>query len=194
VIHAAFACRLFPTSPATSVEDRRPAAILPLVAVLEQLADLLADMTDEQYRRKPIGPVSSNVGGHVRHCLDHVEALLAGIERGAIDYDQRQRGTSVESNREAALATIREQQRRLRTFPAGIENSLLRLSALVHPSLPQVEATTSVGRELVFVLSHTIHHNALIAVMAKTLGVPLPERFGYAPSTLAHLEKTACAR
>jgi len=60
--------------------------------------------------------------------------------------------------------------------------------------LAPVEVETTVGRELAFVLSHTVHHNALIAVMAKTLGVPVPERFGYAPSTIVHLEKTACAR
>jgi hypothetical protein len=50
-----------------------------------------------------------------------------------------------------------------------------------------------VGRELAFVLSHTVHHNALIAIMAQTLGVPVPARFGYAPSTIAYLEKAECA-
>jgi uncharacterized damage-inducible protein DinB len=57
-----------------------------------------------------------------------------------------------------------------------------------------MEVETTVGRELAFVLSHTVHHNALIAVMARTLGVPVPDLFGYAPSTIAHLEKAACAR
>jgi hypothetical protein len=65
---------------------------------------------------------------------------------------------------------------------------------VVSADLPPVEADTSVGRELVFVLSQTAHHNALIGVMAKTLGVPLPEFFGYAPSTIAYLERSACAR
>jgi hypothetical protein len=46
---------------------------------------------------------------------------------------------------------------------------------------------------LAFVLSHTIHHNAIIGVMANTLDIPLPARFGYAPSTIAHQEKVACA-
>ena len=62
----------------------------------------------------------------------------------------------------------------------------LRLTALVSSSLPPIETETTLGRELIFVLSHTIHHNSLIAVMAKTLGVVIPDRFGYAPSTLAH--------
>jgi uncharacterized damage-inducible protein DinB len=171
-----------------------PAAIAPLVAVLDQLADLLDAMSDEQYRSKPRDVVSSSAGGHLRHCLDHIDALLSALEGGVIDYDQRQRGTEVETSRSAALAVLRRQQRQLHTVLAGSEDRPLRLSALVHPGLPPMEADTSVGRELIFVLSHTIHHNALIAVIALALGVSVPDRFGYAPSTLAHREKRACAR
>jgi uncharacterized damage-inducible protein DinB len=171
-----------------------PAAILPIIAVLRQLADVIRAMTDEQYRRKPVGVVSSNVGGHVRHCLDHVEALLAGVEKGELSYDHRQRGTDVETNREAALEVIRRQERQLLAFRPHAERRPLRLSAMVSSALPPMEVETTVARELAFVLSHTVHHNALIAVMARALGVPVPEHFGYAPSTIAHLEKSACAR
>jgi len=171
-----------------------PGAIIPIVAVLRQLADVISAMTDEQYRTKPVGVVSSNVGGHVRHCLDHLDALLAGVERGEVDYDRRRRGTEVETSRAAALDAIRRQERQLLAFPRRSEGCRLRLSAMLGSELAPVEVETTVGRELAFVLSHTVHHNALIAVMAKTLGVPVPERFGYAPSTIVHLEKTACAR
>lgn len=185
--------------PRLASEDGRavqhlPAAILPIVAVLRQLTDVIGAMTDDQYRKRPVGVVSSNVGGHVRHCLDHVEALLAGLEEGELSYDHRRRGTEVETNREAALDVIRRQERQLLAFPPHAERRPLRLSALVSSSLPPTEVETTVGRELAFVLSHTVHHNALIAVMAQTLGVPVPDRFGYAPCTIAHLEKAACAR
>ena len=184
------------SSPSLDAPNGRqlPAAILPLVAVLRQLADVIRAMTDEQYRTKPVGVVSSHIGGHVRHCLDHVDALLAGLEHGDVDYDCRERGTMVETSREAALDAIRRQERQLIAFPRRCEQRPLRLAALVSPCLPAVEVETSAGRELAFVLSHTVHHNALIAVMAKTLGVPVPDRFGYAPSTIAHLEKATCVR
>src|SRR6516225_11939610 len=106
-----------------------PAAILPIVAVLRQLADVIRALSDVQYRRKPVGYASSNVGGHVRHCLDHVEALLAGLEEGELSYDHRQRGTEVETNREAALDVIRLQERQLLAFPPNSEGALLSLSA-----------------------------------------------------------------
>jgi uncharacterized damage-inducible protein DinB len=183
----------FSSSAWTAVRTK-PAAIHPLITVLRQLADVLNAMTDEQYRRKPVGVVSSNVGGHVRHCLDHVDSLLAGIEREELSYDDRERGTDVETSRQAALDAIQRQERDLLAFPSRSEHRPLRLKVLVSSALPPVEVESTVGRELSFVLSHTVHHNALIAVMAKTLGVPVPDRFGYAPSTLAYLEKAACAR
>jgi uncharacterized damage-inducible protein DinB len=170
-----------------------PAAIFPIIAVLRQLRDVISAMTDEQYRMKPVGHVSSNVGGHVRHCLDHVEALLAGFEEGELSYDHRRRGTDVETSREAALDAIRCQERQLLAFPPNSEGRPLRLSAMVSSSLAATKVETTVGRELAFVLSRTVHHNALIAVMAQTLGVPVPDRFGYGPSTIAYLEKAACA-
>jgi uncharacterized damage-inducible protein DinB len=187
---------LHPTiqSPIAPAEQPLPAAILPLVAVLGQLGTLVDSLTDEQYRTKPVAVVSSNVGGHVRHCLDHIDALLAGVERGALDYDRRQRGTEVETSRQAALDAIRRLERRLHAFPRNAEARPLRLSVLVSGDRPAVEVTSSVGRELAFVLSHTIHHNALIAVVARALGAPVPERFGYAPSTIAHLEEARCVR
>jgi uncharacterized damage-inducible protein DinB len=181
-----------------SPRPTRPVAACPavgsLVAVLRQLADLLAVLTDEQYRMSPVGVVSSSIGAHVRHCLDHVDALLCGVAAGRITYDQRLRGGDVETSRSAALSALRRQEWQLSARLAGCEDQSMRLSAVVSPGLPAVEADTSVGRELVFVLSHTIHHNALIGVIARILGVPLPKWFGYAPSTVAHLEESRCAR
>ena len=183
------------SSPSTDCPNGRkhPAGILAIVAVLRQLKDVISAMTDEQYRMKPVGIVSSNVAGHVRHCLDHVDALLAGIDEGELSYDHRRRGTDVETSREAALAVIRRQQRQLFALPPNVEGRPLRLSAMGSSSLPATEVDTTVGRELAFVLSHTVHHNALIAIMAQSLGVPVPDRFGYAPSTIAYLEKTESA-
>ncbi len=190
--------KTFLLDPPAPSHDGSPAglrtAAQALAAVLGQLADLVSALTDEQYVTKPVGVVPSSIGGHLRHNLDHLDALLAGLDRGEVDYDQRRRGTDVETSRPAALAALHRQQRLLRNLPDLAEDQPLRLTVLVDRSAPPLEVETSVGRELAFVLSHTIHHNALLAVMARLLGVSVPEHFGYAPSTLAHREKTACAR
>jgi len=70
----------------------------------------------------------------------------------------------------------------------------VQMVALLSPASPPVVVTTSLGRELAFVLSHTVHHSALVAVMVKLLGNMVPERLGYAPATIAYLERSPCVR
>lgn len=168
--------------------------VVALSATLIQLADLVEGLTDEQYARRPGGALGGGVGGHVRHNLDHVGALLAGLAAGRLDYDRRERGTPVETDRGAALAMIRRLVAVLGGLPRAGRNDPLRLTALVSPDLPPVEVWTTAGRELGFVLSHTVHHNALIAVIADAVGAAVPDGFGYAPATVAHRRAVACAR
>jgi uncharacterized damage-inducible protein DinB len=157
--------------------------------LLRQLAELLESLSDGQYAQKPVGVVASSIGGHVRHSLDHFEALPSGLSGGGVDYDHRRRGTDVEHCRKAALEAIRQHEQRLLACLWLSGSQSLRLSVLLTPEDPPVKVTTTLERELAYLLSHTTHHNALIAVMARLLGVALPSRFGYAPSTVAHLER-----
>jgi uncharacterized damage-inducible protein DinB len=179
---------------AADPETCTPVAVAPLVGVLRQLADLIARLTDDQYTQKPVGVVPSSVGGHIRHNLDHVGALLRGLPGGHVNYDDRDRGTAVEHDRRAALAEIDRLCDELIEYPWVTDSETLRLTALVAPDRPPAEVETSPERELAFVLSHTIHHNALIGVMARLHGVELPADFGYAPSTIAHRRSRPCAR
>jgi uncharacterized damage-inducible protein DinB len=171
-----------------------PTAVRPLVGLLHQLFDLVESLTAEQYARKPVGVVASSVGGHVRHNLDHVAALLRGLRCGEVNYDHRDRGTDVERDRLAALGEILRLEAELAEVPWGEVPHLLTLAALVAPDLPPARVVTSPERELAFVVSHTVHHNALIGVMVKLLGAEVPAEFGYAPSTLAHQRSRACVR
>ena len=177
----------------TEISSTPPAA-LALIAVFEQLADLLLVTGDDQYTQSPVGVVTSSLGGHFRHNLDHVESLLGAMETGLLNYDHRERGTSIESSRLTALQAIRRLQRELLDLDEDDLDQALELNALVDSSHAGVTMETTVARELAFVLSHTIHHNAIIGVMAKLLEIPLPSRFGYAPSTIAYQEKRACVR
>lgn len=163
-----------------------PHAVGPLIGLLHQLFDLVVSLTDDEYTLKPVGVVESSVGGHVRHNLDHVEALLRGLRSGEVCYDRRDRGTEVERDRVAALAALLRLECELTAFPWPAVPAQLRLSALVAPDLPPVLTATTAARELAFVVSHTVHHNALIAVLGKLLGARPPADFGRAPSTIVH--------
>lgn len=179
----------------TQAADRQPAnPFVQLAVSLRQLAELLAVTSDEQYIQNPVGVIASSLGGHVRHCLDHFEALCSGAATGAMDYDDRARGTRVETDRYAAQQSIRRLQDRVAMLDASMLTKAVRVTAMLAGDGTSIEATSSLGRELAFVLSHTVHHCALITAMCRTLGIPIPERFGYAPSTIAHLDGSACAQ
>jgi uncharacterized damage-inducible protein DinB len=159
----------------------------PVVALLRELAGVVAQLTPEQYtRRGDDAFFKGTIGGHVRHCLDHARSLLDGLSTGVIDYDHRIRGTTIETDPIAA----REEIRRLRHLAedAATRCAAAPVRVVIMPTRDgaSIELGSTLGRELTFVLSHTIHHNATIKGMAVTMGVALPTAFGYAPSTLAH--------
>jgi uncharacterized damage-inducible protein DinB len=183
----------------TTVGDLpRPAWVL--VRLLDELGAVVSGLTDAQYVQKPVGVMPSSVGAHVRHWLDHVAALVASVDTGALDYDRRERGTPVEAERPAALAAIARLASDLRhVTPAQLDRPVEVEILLTADGSPQTFGST-VGRELAYVVSHSVHHNAIIGAMVQTLGGRVPPRFGYAPSTIAHAMRRgpkaepACAR
>jgi uncharacterized damage-inducible protein DinB len=191
----------------TTMQALRPTTIEPVAAlaqpeppaaslmtILHQLQAVVGCLHDDQYSMRPVGVVDSSIGGHVRHCLDHVRALLMAIDTGELDYDSRDRGTPIETDRSAALAAIKTLRNRLAGLDDETIDRPLALSVMMTSEGAAMRVTSSVGREMAYVLSHTIHHNALVGTMVKTLGGWLPDRFGYAPSTLAHLKASTCAQ
>lgn len=156
--------------------------------LLRQGADALGSGQGILYRPDPVTGRPPSIGAHFRHVLDHYFAFLHGLEQGRIDYDRRDRDPELEADLQAA-----------RTAAERIEAALLALSAgtLRAPILVNVAVATeshgetlwepsTVQRELAFLLSHTVHHYALISLHARQHGVELGEDFGVAPSTLEY--------
>lgn len=156
---------------------------IPLSRLLGQLGGVVAALSDTQYRAERARGVSGSIGGHVRHCLDHVSALMAGVATGHVDYDTRRRGTAVEISREAAIAEIERLAEDLEGITARTLHRPVQLLSVLDTGGIRLDASSSVARELAFVLSHTIHHLAVIALLLREQGIDVPPRFGYAPST-----------
>jgi uncharacterized damage-inducible protein DinB len=163
------------------------------VALLNQVIDFLADLDDDLYAR-PVAPISAyGIGPHVRHCVDFYDNFLSGVASGLIDYDRRNRDDRIASDRRAALTKLRAIRDRLRNLPHLEQCEILVASERVAHPHAQPNAS-SVGRELIFLAGHCVHHFAIIAMLAQVHGVAPPPGFGVAPSTLKHWEETACAR
>jgi uncharacterized damage-inducible protein DinB len=132
----------------------------------------------------------ASVGAHVRHILEHYQSLLDGARGGRVDYDARPRQPLLEEDRGAAA----DFARRLRGRLAGLTDLDRALDVADRP-LPQAPvrvSPSSLGRELQFVLSHTVHHQALIRMRLQVLrgADACPDGFGVAPSTLHHRDRT----
>ena len=162
--------------------------------VIQQMRRVLEGLTDEGYTVLPAGHFESGIGGHVRHSLDHIDALLRGLSLGVVDYDARKRGTAVETDRVSAIAELDRLSGDVQTVRSADIAQPLDVQTVVSPTDKPVRLTSSIGRELAFVLSHTIHHNAMIAALARAIGCDVPQWFGYAPSTIAHIQQDTCAR
>jgi hypothetical protein len=172
-----------------------PAAPLqPLLELLHQMRKMIYQLDDVDYARPAPGRSSGGIGGHVRHCLDHVSALLAGTRTGVCAYDRRTRGTDVETSRCAAVCVIADLTGELLRLHPSMLDGNVEVETQIDPSGAMITTRSSLAREVAFVVSHTIHHNAIVGQMMQARGLEVGPRFGLAPSTPSEQESRACAR
>jgi hypothetical protein len=72
---------------------------------------------------------------------------------------------------------------RLRGLDATTLESEVFVETQLDPSGATVMTRSTVGREVVFLVSHTIHHNAIVAQMLQARGLAVAPRFGFAAAT-----------
>jgi uncharacterized damage-inducible protein DinB len=151
--------------------------------LLSELAALVGGLPAEVYCSRFAAPHSGSIGEHVRHCLDHVSALLLVDGSRTLSYDHRDRGTAVESDPAAAVRRMRHLQDALETWAMRSLDEPIRVASMLSADGDAVSGWSTLARELAFVVSHTIHHQAMIGLLLATRGYAVPTRFGHAPST-----------
>lgn len=165
--------------------------------VLEQAVEVLQRMEDVIYADGGAASGISPVGVHFRHVFDHYRAFLSGLDAGMIDYDARDRQVPLERDRQLAIATALGFIADLGRLPAELAPRAIQVtvrSVATDDSSPDW-SSSSIKRELQFLVSHTVHHYALIKELLRRTGFEAGEDFGVAPSTIAALRRdTACAR
>ncbi len=160
-------------------------------ALLKQLDRVLAGIPTKTYTAAEGAFRRGGVGKHVRHVLEFYQAVLNEFPE-VIDYDSRTRESEIEEDPNAARERIQHLVSRIDDLRARVENrshdsiaKLLRFSS----ERPLGTVASSVGRELVFLSSHTVHHLALIRFILESLGYEVSDDFGVAPSTLRYENK-----
>jgi hypothetical protein len=157
------------------------------IHLLEQGLSLLTVIDDQLYTCAPNGIAKAGVGGHLRHCLDFYDSFLRGLGERRIDYDLRERNELIEKDRTTAAAKLETTIQQLRNLQMADGQQLLLVKLEGEQAQDSLAwSHSSVSRELQFLLSHTVHHYALIALLLRVQGFELSPEFGVAPSTLKH--------
>ena len=173
------------STPDSSGVTTNPQSLLAgAVAALNQAADLVASLTDDQYSAVS-DEYHASIGQHLRHALDHFRALTAGYENDqTVSYDQRQRGTPIESDRAAAAELIDDLRARVEGLDEVQMSFDVRIAVMTSAEGDEAEITSTLARELAFVTHHAIHHYALVKPICREHKVTVPEELGRAPSTV----------
>lgn len=145
--------------------------------------------------------VGASVGQHYRHSMDHVElaALVASSAQGQGDatvgelhYDLRVRGGTLEKDLDLSrqrILDVRDVFTSLKVDEDAVTTRpVTAFFNLSGDSDAEIGLPSTIGREFGFAAHHSIHHLAMVKVIAlHTLGIEedeLPDGFGRAPSTL----------
>jgi predicted transcriptional regulator len=136
----------------------------------------------------------SSIGQHSRHIIEFYNCLLEQSEVSndpVISYAKRRRDFLIESQPDHAIKCVDEICERLSSI--DVLRSC-RLDCNEHGQ-ENLFVESTIGRELIYNIEHTIHHLAIVKIALKAIlpDLTLPEHFGVAPSTLRHRHE-ACAQ
>jgi hypothetical protein len=155
-------------------------------AALQQGLALLELLSDQEYAESPAG--RPPIGPQYRHVLEHYQAFFGGLGTGRVDYDARARDELLERSRGAALAATHDSLAALDAL-RGQPDRPIEVQMETEAGIPDWRAS-SAGRELQFLLSHTLHHFAMIRQLLPDPVQALGADFGVAPSTLTFRRST----
>lgn len=160
---------------------------------LEELKSLIRNLDDAAYIAQPKILFGASIGQHIRHILEFYLLLVSGSFLGTICYDKRERNLSIERDSGEAIKIIDKLLLGLETLdleqPVDFEGDFSEDEQLM------AQQPSSIGRELVYCIEHSIHHQALIKAALIALGLDdLAEtNFGVAYSTIKY-RKDKCAQ
>jgi hypothetical protein len=161
--------------------------------VLAQGERLLQSLSDSQYAAK-LPEAGASIGAHYRHSLEHFQLMFEAVQQPAIDYDSRARDGALENERLLAVSLTHDFRHATRFLsPTQLERAIeVRCQTSYNDAAPST-ASSTFGREVMYAVSHAMHHYALIALICRLRKIPVPQNFGMAPSTLRYLRQSASA-
>ncbi|WP_054113244.1 hypothetical protein [Marinagarivorans algicola] len=140
--------------------------------------------------------VELGVGKHLRHIYDHFLAVKKGIDSGCIDYNLRNRGGLLEADITASaqqLTVLLTWCHQLPRYAAVFDQTLRVESEVDCLQQALLPFDSTLARELLYLINHTIHHVAYVKLLLSTRQIVLPASVGLAPSTATFEREAASA-
>lgn len=127
------------------------------------------------------------IGAHMRHVLEFIEIIAGQHGKGVIDYESRQRNKLYEQDPKVALDAFETALKSLSIAVSekGVDHAV-DICEMPAFGMGQVRVPSSLGRELLYAVEHSIHHFAIIAMLAAAHDIHFDEGFGMAPATREH--------
>lgn len=131
----------------------------------------------------------ATIGQHTRHFIEFFQCLVKAThadnqsEKCVLNYDLRRRDRQIEADPVYALQALKNIAK---NFPQLAAERPLWLESKDYKIDTALLLPTTLERELLYNIEHTIHHFALIKIGLQEVApeIQLPDHFGFAPSTV----------
>lgn len=154
-------------------------------SVLNELLDILSQLTNEQYSEPQPQLSGASIGAHVRHILELFVCLVNQYDADEVNYELRARDLSIQSDRTVAAKVIQSLFQEL-----DKPNKELMLTQSFDQGILKMK--TNYHRELAYNLEHCVHHQALIRVALLSMPeVVFEDHFGVARATIQYRKQCA---
>jgi hypothetical protein len=156
---------------------------------LEQIKLLLNSIENKDYTRKSEILSGSTIGQHVRHILEFYLLLISGTFSGTISYDKRERDIRIETDTKIARDIVEKLLKGIDTL--DVKQPLIFEGDFTVEGASQTKIQSSAGRELVYCVEHSIHHQAIIKAGLISMGLSnlADGQFGVAYSTIRYRDQ-----
>lgn len=173
----------------TSAKSSKETLRIGLVRHIEDLLTILRQLSPAQYCTQD---KHSSIGGHMRHILEFMQTLHNGLTAGFVDYELRERNVLFETDPIATEECLRFLAQGLcHALMQSPEPHLLTLHETPYVGAEKIALTTSLEREILFIIQHGIHHLAVIKMLAAAQNIALDASIGLAIATQIHNQSVA---
>lgn len=154
--------------------------------ILNQLTELINSLSQEEFTQPLPVLNGSTLGQHIRHTVEFFTCLENGIDKGFVNYDQREHDKSIESDKLIALNKIEAVESFVKQ--CELEKDLTLEMSYSNDDQPNTKVRSNVQRELAYNIEHGVHHMAIIKIGALALkpNLQLAKDFGVAASTIRY--------